>query len=54
MTIVIKSTSDKESIKKALSSLENKGRFKALKYCGKINLKEDPLVIQKKLRDEWQ
>ncbi|MDE3185354.1 MAG: hypothetical protein KGM16_18220 [Bacteroidota bacterium] len=25
-----------------------------LKYCGRITLKEDPLVIQKKLRDEWQ
>ena len=25
-----------------------------LKYCGTIKLKEDPLVIQKKLRNEWQ
>lgn len=24
------------------------------KYCGVIKLKEDPLTIQKKLRDEWQ
>ncbi len=24
-----------------------------LKYCGTIQLKEDALVIQKKLRDEW-
>jgi hypothetical protein len=25
-----------------------------LKYCGKIKLKEDPLDIQNKLRNEWQ
>lgn len=25
-----------------------------LKYCGKIKLKEDPLDIQKKLRNEWR
>ena len=25
-----------------------------LKYCGVLKLKEDPLAIQKKLRDEWQ
>ena len=25
-----------------------------LKYCGRIKLKEDPLVIQKTLRNEWQ
>ncbi|WP_418893018.1 hypothetical protein [Limibacterium fermenti] len=22
-------------------------------YCGKIKLKEDPLSIQRKMRDEW-
>ena len=25
-----------------------------LKFCGVLKLKEDPLAIQKKLRDEWQ
>jgi hypothetical protein len=25
-----------------------------LKYCGTVKLKEDPLAIQKKLRNEWQ
>jgi hypothetical protein len=24
------------------------------KYCGVLKLKEDPLVIQKRLRDEWR
>lgn len=25
-----------------------------LKYCGVLKLKENPLEIQKKLRNEWQ
>lgn len=24
------------------------------KYCGILKLKEDPLAIQKRLRDEWR
>lgn len=24
------------------------------KYCGVLKLKEDPMVIQKRLRDEWR
>lgn len=24
------------------------------KFCGVLKLKEDPLIIQKQLRDEWQ
>lgn len=24
------------------------------KFCGVLKLKEDPLAIQKRLRDEWQ
>ena len=23
------------------------------KYCGALNLKEDPILLQKKWRDEW-
>ncbi len=32
---------------------EKKG-VDTLKYCGVINLDEDPLAIQKRLRDEWR
>jgi hypothetical protein len=53
MTIIIKSTYDKEHIKKTLSTLIQKGKFNSKKYCGKIKLQEDPLVIQKNMRDEW-
>lgn len=24
------------------------------KYCGVLKLKDDPLVMQKRLRDEWE
>ncbi|HUZ59613.1 MAG TPA: hypothetical protein VMU83_12600 [Hanamia sp.] len=34
------------------SVLKPKGA-NTLKYCGIIKLKEDPLLIQKKLRNEW-
>ncbi|HAN79238.1 MAG TPA: hypothetical protein DCQ31_16460 [Bacteroidales bacterium] len=29
-------------------------KFDAWKYCGTIKLTEDPLTIQKRLRDEWE
>lgn len=33
----------------------HKGKvMEARKYCGTINLKEDPLEIQRKMRDEWE
>jgi len=32
---------------------EKKG-VDTLKYCGVITLDEDPLAIQKRLRDEWR
>lgn len=28
--------------------------FDAYKYCGTIKLKEDPLEIQKRMRNEWE
>jgi len=36
------------------SSVSKAKGVNALKYCGKIKLKEDPLLIQKKLRNEWE
>ncbi|HEX4373904.1 MAG TPA: hypothetical protein VHZ50_11430 [Puia sp.] len=34
--------------------LNDRNGVDALKYCGVITLKEDPLIIQKRLRDEWR
>ncbi|WP_185154396.1 hypothetical protein [Fulvivirga sp. M361] len=54
MVTVIKKGTDKEIIDKLLKeALKTKG-VDTHKYCGVIKLKEDPLVIQKRLRDEWE
>ena len=62
MVITISSQSTPEEIKKALQKVEkglktrkrvNKD-FNAFKYCGVIDLKKDPVAIQKSMRDEWQ
>ena len=54
MVTVIKKGSDKkkasQQIKKALKT---KG-VDTHKYCGVIKLKEDPLIIQKRMWDEWE
>jgi hypothetical protein len=34
--------------------MPSRKKLDAKKYCGVIKLKEDPLVIQKRLRDEWE
>lgn len=60
MVVTITSRSSQQEIAAALHKL-HKGRstgtkklFDAHKYCGVIKLKEDPLVTQKRLRDEWK
>ncbi len=59
MVITISGSSSQEEIQQALKKLnknnaaKSKKRFDAFKYCGVIKLKEDPLVIQKRMRDEW-
>ena len=41
-----------EQLNKKLSHLPVRKKLDAKKYCGVIKLKEDPLAIQKKLRNE--
>lgn len=43
-----------EQLNKKLSHLPARKKLDAKKYCGVIKLKEDPLVIQKKIRNEWE
>lgn len=60
MVVTITSRSSRQEIEAALQKL-HKGKgtgktkkvFDAYKHCGVIKLKEDPLVTQKRLRDEW-
>ncbi|WP_154857585.1 MULTISPECIES: hypothetical protein [Cyclobacterium] len=54
MVTIIKKGSDKKEVEKALSKIKRKKKFDAYKYCGTLSLKEDPLEIQKKMRDEWE
>ena len=54
MVTVIKKGSDKNNIRKALASIVVQSGIDAYKYCGKVKLKADPLIIQKNLRDEWE
>ncbi len=63
MVVTITSRSTKLEIEVALKKLEQvyqkrvnrkKKVFNALKYCGVIKLKEDPLALQKKWRNEWE
>jgi hypothetical protein len=43
-----------KQIEKKLYKEKVKSGFNAKKYNGIIKLKEDPLVIQKRLRNEWE
>lgn len=54
MVVVIKGSDSKKKIAEALKKLRKRKGFNARKHCGVIKLKEDPLTIQKKLRDEWE
>lgn len=48
------SKKDIDRINKQLSAIESGKKLDAKKYCDVIKLKEDPLTIQRKLRDEWE
>ena len=54
MVLVLKKGASKKEIESIERKLKNKVGIDVMKYCGKIKLKEDPLSIQKSLRDEWQ
>lgn len=60
MIVTIDGNSSPEEIEKALRKLHTAGNkkahkvFDAFKYCGIIKLKEDPMAIQKQMRDEWE
>jgi hypothetical protein len=53
MVTIIRKGADKKEIEKVLSTLKSPKKFDAYKHSGKITLAEDPLVIQKKMRDDW-
>jgi predicted transcriptional regulator len=55
MVITIKKGTTREKIMDVLKKRKLKAKVLDLKkYCGSITLKEDPLEMQKKWRDEWE
>lgn len=55
MVTVIKKGTPKEEIKRRINKIISKGQQKGImKYAGKIDLKIDPLIYQRNLRNEWK
>jgi len=59
MTVVIKQGMSKRQIEAALKKLKPRRRKKRAlpdirQFAGTITLKEDPMEIQRKMRDEWR
>lgn len=57
MTLVLKkgaSQQEMKALEEKLGQLPARKQMEVRKYSGTIRLKEDPLAIQKKLRDEWE
>lgn len=57
MVLILKKGAGKkeiEAIEKKLFKEKVTRGFNAKKYNGILKLKEDPLAVQKKLRDEWE
>jgi hypothetical protein len=54
MVIVIKKGESKKSIQNKLRKLKGGKGFPASKFTGKIKIDEDPVAIQRRLRDEWK
>lgn len=57
MVTIVKHGSSNSLLQKILQKMRNQASGKKLdakKFCGSIKLKNDPLQIQRTLRDEWQ
>jgi len=54
MVTIIKKGSSKHAIKQLVKKTQLKKGIDAKKYSGTIKLKEHPIAIQKRLRDEWE
>ena len=54
MVHVLKKGATKQQMQSINKKLQKKIGINTKKYCGIIQLKQDPLDIQKQLRDEWQ
>jgi len=53
MKIIIKRSTEININLKKVRSLKNIGKFNANRFCGAINIKDNPIEIQKQMRNEW-
>ncbi len=49
----IKKGATKEEIGKALETISKRDKFNPDRFVGKIKFEDFPLILQKKMRDEW-
>lgn len=54
MVTIIKKGTGKKDLQKILENIKPRKKFDAKKFSGILKLDEDPLIIQQKLRDEWE
>jgi hypothetical protein len=54
MVLVLKKGASKKEIQVIEKSLTSKKERDLSKYCGILKLKEDPLSIQKQIRNDWE
>jgi hypothetical protein len=54
VTVINRNSSLKQISEMIQKMLESRKEHDAYKFCGVIKLKEKPLSIQKKLRNEWK
>ena len=54
MVLVLKKGANKKQMQSIENKLLKKAGVNTKKFCGVISLKENPLDIQKQIRNEWQ
>jgi hypothetical protein len=54
MVLVLKKGASKKEMDSIAEKLRTVKGVDTKKYSGTIKLREDPLAIQKKMRDEWE
>lgn len=53
MVVVLKKEATKKEMEIISKKLKKKTGVNTKKYCGVISLSENPLTIQKQMRNEW-
>ena len=54
MVLVLKKGASKKEMDNISAKIQVVKGVNTKKHCGTIKLKEDPLAIQKQMRDEWE